>query len=88
MSAAPYSRWRFYLVRPPITFVRLAEGDDAAGRRLPFPILLLLDQHHPVLALGEGPGRGQPLDLTGLRHVEDEDTARGQGVVDAAEEPI
>jgi hypothetical protein len=49
-------------------------------------ILLVLEQHHPVLTFGEPSRRGPWRYLPRLREVEDEDASRGQSCVDAVEE--
>ena len=64
----------------------LPEAGDSTGQRTSFSILLLFDEHYPILTFGESPGCVPPRDLSRLCYVEHEDAAGSQGVVDTAEE--
>src|SRR5918997_1046573 len=75
-----------YFVVPSVVLPHLPEAGDPAGQRTPLRVLLLLDEHNPVLSFGESPGRGSRWDLSRLRDVEDEDAIGSQRIVYTAKE--
>src|SRR5215208_4078661 len=74
------------LVDPPVVFTHLPETDDASLHRAPLGILLPLGEHRPVLPHTETLRPRTRRQLPRTEHVEDENAARSQGVVDAPED--
>ena len=75
-----------YFVRSPVVFSYFSKSDDSTSQRSLLSILLLLDQHHPTLSLGEPPGSGFKAHLSRLHDIQDKDASAGQRVVHATEE--
>lgn len=59
----------------------LPEAKDPARQRSPLRVLLLLDEHQPILSFVESPARGSRWDLSGLHNIEDEDATERQRIV-------
>jgi len=75
-----------HFVVPSIVLPYASKGSNPTGQRPPLSILVFLDKYYPILAFGELSSSGLLCNLSRLRDVEDEDTARGQRIVYAMEE--
>jgi hypothetical protein len=75
-----------YLVIPPVALPCLPETHDPALHRTPLGILLPLGEYRPVLPHAEAPRPGPGRHLARTKHVEDEDTAGDERVVNTPEE--
>jgi hypothetical protein len=67
-----------------VVFLYVAKADDPTGQYRPLSILLLLDQHCPILSFGELSGCGSPCELSRLCDVED--SSRSQRAIYTAKE--
>src|SRR5918999_567790 len=75
-----------HLVISPVALPHLPETHDPALHRTPLGILLPLGEYRPVLPHAEAPRPGPGRHLARTKHVEDEDTAGDERVVNAPEE--
>src|SRR5215212_1689953 len=74
-----------HLLIPPVALPSLAETHDPALHRTPLDVLLPLGEHSPVLTHAEIPRPCTRRHLARTEHVEDEDAAGDERVVNAPE---
>jgi hypothetical protein len=74
-----------HLLIPPVALPSLAEAHDPALHRSPLDVLLPLGEHSPVLTHAETPRPCTRRHLPRTEHVEDEDAAGDERVVNAPE---
>src|SRR5918993_3490936 len=74
-----------HLLIPPVALPSLAEAHDPALHRSPLDVLLPLCEHSPVLTHAETPRPCTRRHLPRTEHVEDEDAAGDERVVNAPE---